>query len=117
MPDTKANLQIKSIVLLIYILQFIGILGVTKKPPFEGQIGEANKSIGYAIVLGDVDGDNKPDILLANKKQFVWYCTGDWKKFLMIENLIQQDNVCIAAKDVDGSPNQSIFSNVLMILH
>jgi hypothetical protein len=102
MPDTKANLKIKSMVLLIYILQFLGILEVTKKPPFEAQIIDANIGIGYGIALGDVDGDNKPDILLADKKQFVWYRNGDWKKFVIIENLTQQDNVCIAAKDVDG---------------
>ena len=47
-------------------------------PTFETQILDANVSIGYGITIGDVDGDRKPDILLADKKQFVWYRNGDW---------------------------------------
>ncbi|GEO09659.1 FG-GAP repeat domain-containing protein [Segetibacter aerophilus] len=71
-------------------------------PKFEAQTIDNNISIGYGLALGDVDGDSKPDILLADKKQFVWYRNGDWKRFVMIENLTEQDNVCIAARDLDG---------------
>ncbi|MCW3110276.1 MAG: repeat protein, partial [Segetibacter sp.] len=71
-------------------------------PKFEAQTIDDNISIGYGLALGDVDGDGKPDILLADKKQFVWYRNGDWKRFVMIENLTEQDNVCIAARDLDG---------------
>ena len=69
---------------------------------FEPQLIDNNVAIGYGIALGDVDGDGKPDILLADKKQFVWYRNGDWKKFVMVENLTDRDNVCIAATDIDG---------------
>ncbi len=71
-------------------------------PKFEAQVIDDNISIGYGLALGDVDGDGKPDILLADKKQFVWYRNGDWKRFVMIENLTEYDNVCIAARDLDG---------------
>jgi hypothetical protein len=69
---------------------------------FEAQTIDSNVTIGYGIALGDVDGDKKTDILLADAKQFVWYRNGDWKKFVMIENLTENDNVCIAAEDIDG---------------
>ena len=71
-------------------------------PRFEAQVIDDNISIGYGLALGDVDGDGKPDILLADKKQFVWYRNGDWKRFVMIDNLTEYDNVCIAARDLDG---------------
>jgi hypothetical protein len=71
-------------------------------PRFEAQTIDDNIAIGYGLAIGDVDGDGKPDILLADKKQFVWYRNGDWKRFVMIENLTPHDNVCLAARDLDG---------------
>ena len=72
------------------------------EPNFKEQTIDNNISIGYGLALGDVDGDGKPDILLADKKQFVWYRNGDWKKFVMAENLTEYDNVCITAEDING---------------
>jgi hypothetical protein len=71
-------------------------------PKFEPQVLDTNVAIGYGLAIGEVDGDGKPDILLADKKQFVWYRNGDWKRFVMVENLTEFDNVCIAARDIDG---------------
>ncbi|MBA4055108.1 MAG: hypothetical protein C0490_10375 [Marivirga sp.] len=78
------------------------ILASAEPPTFEAQLIDDNVAIGYGLAIGDVDGDKKPDILLADKKQFVWYRNGDWKRFVMIENLTESDNVCIAARDIDG---------------
>jgi hypothetical protein len=72
------------------------------QPKFEAQEVDSNVAIGYGLAIGDVDGDRKPDILLADKKQFVWYRNGDWKRFVMVENLTESDNVCIAARDIDN---------------
>jgi hypothetical protein len=71
-------------------------------PQFDRQVLDAHVAIGYGVAIGDVDGDGKPDVLLADKKQFAWYRNGDWKRFVMAENLTPQDNVCIAARDIDG---------------
>lgn len=69
---------------------------------FDEQTIDDQVGIGYGLAVGDVDGDGKPDILLADKHQFVWYRNGDWKRFVMVENLTEYDNVCIAARDIDG---------------
>ncbi|SKB75664.1 FG-GAP repeat-containing protein [Parapedobacter luteus] len=86
-----------------YLLPLLSLLGNPQQEPlFQDQVIDDQVSIGYGIAIGDVDGDGKPDILLADKKQFVWYRNGDWEKFVMIENLTEYDNVCIAARDIDG---------------
>ena len=78
----------------------------TPKPVFEHQ--EIDKiQIGYGLAIGDVDGDKKPDILLADKTQIVWYANpgkaGEaWKKHVIADKLTPLDNVCIAARDIDG---------------
>ena len=90
--------------LILFLLQFIvqNDNPHSPVPKFETQVIDAAISIGYGLALGDVDGDGKPDILLADKKQFVWYRNGDWKRFVMIDSLTEYDNVCIAARDLDG---------------
>jgi FG-GAP-like repeat len=68
---------------------------------FTQQVIDTSIKIGYGLAIADVDGDGKMDILLADSKQFVWYRNGDWKKFVMAENLTEYDNVCIAARDIN----------------
>ncbi len=71
--------------------------------------------IGYGLAVADVDGDKLLDILLADKKQIVWYrnpgppkpgttepAPQPWDKFVIAENLTEHDNVCLAAQDIDG---------------
>jgi hypothetical protein len=84
------------------LLPFSLALNQAEEPKFQPQEIDTQVAIGYGLAIGDVDGDGKPDILLADKKQFVWYRNGDWKRFVMIENLTEADNVCIAARDIDG---------------
>jgi hypothetical protein len=71
--------------------------------------------IGYGVAIADVDGDKRLDILLADKKQFVWFQNPGqpppgaqtfapvvWNRHVLAENLTEKDNVCIAAQDIDG---------------
>ncbi len=85
---------------------FVSVLnlfsGIHDEPRFQAQTIDDQVAIGYGLAIGDVDGDGKPDILMADKTQFVWYRNGDWQRFVMIENLTEYDNVSIAARDIDG---------------
>ncbi len=71
-------------------------------PVFRAQEIDTQIQIGYGLAIADVQGDGKPDILLADKTQFVWYENPTWKKHVIAENLTVKDNVCIAARDLDG---------------
>lgn len=83
-------------------LLFSLLLLIMQEPVFVEEVIDDKIQIGYGLAIGDIDGDKKPDILLADKKQFVWYRNGDWKRFVMVEDLTEADNVCIAARDIDG---------------
>ena len=74
---------------------------------FSGEVIDDNISIGYGVTAGDVDGDGKQDILLADKKEIVWYKNPGkknekWIRYIIAKDLTEQDNVCIAARDIDG---------------
>ncbi len=99
-------------VLLFYLLTAYPLLAQNgasqpSMPNFKIQVVDNQISIGYGLAIGDVDGDRKTDILLADQKEIVWYRnpgnkTDGWKRNVMAANLTPQDNVCIAARDLDG---------------
>lgn len=76
--------------------------GEVSPPHFLAVEIDGRIEIGYGVAVADVDGDHKPDILLADKRQIVWYRSPAWEKFIIAENLTTLDNVCIAAADIDG---------------
>ena len=95
---------------LLFILVFYFLLPLyaasqerdANSPNFQTQIVDSNIEIGYGLAIGDVDGDKKADILLVDKKQIVWYRNGDWQRFVMVDQLTDRDNVCIAARDINN---------------
>ena len=90
--------------LLVGLASFEVLAIAQEKPPinFQPETIDSQVIIGYGTAIGDVDGDGRQDILLADKKQFVWYRNPDWKRFVIAENLTERDNVCIAARDING---------------
>ncbi len=58
--------------------------------------------IGYGLQMADVDGDNKTDIVLSDKKTVQWYENPTWTRHIIARDLTERDNVCITALDIDG---------------
>ncbi|HMF14387.1 MAG TPA: VCBS repeat-containing protein, partial [Gemmataceae bacterium] len=71
-------------------------------PRFEMQEIAKDLGVGYAVLLVDVNGDGKKDIVVVDQKRVVWYENPTWKRRIIIENQTKPDNVCIAAYDIDG---------------
>lgn len=72
------------------------------KATFREQDVDTKIEIGYGLAIADVNGDKRPDILLADKNLIVWYENPSWAKHIIAEKLTPLDHVCIAAADIDG---------------
>src|SRR4051794_6685327 len=77
-------------------------------PRFRAVQIDSKIEIGYGLAIADVDGDKKPDIILVDKNQVVWYRNPTWDKFVIAENLTKLDNVCVAAADLNGDGKAEI---------
>jgi hypothetical protein len=71
-------------------------------PKFKAQEIDTGLKIGYAVLLADLNGDGKPDIVVVDQHKVVWYENPTWKKRVILDGKTKPDNVCIAALDVDG---------------
>src|SRR3954454_1867196 len=97
----------------------IPLLALTIAPaPVPGQPAAPNRSaefvhfrmqeidrtlkVGYAVLVVDVNGDGKPDIVVVDVDRVVWYENPSWQRRTIIQGQTKPDNVCIAAADIDG---------------
>ncbi|MDQ3440303.1 MAG: VCBS repeat-containing protein, partial [Planctomycetota bacterium] len=71
-------------------------------PTFKTQEIDASLKIGYGVILIDISGDAKPDIVVADKERVVWFENPTWKLRVITQGKTAPDNVCIDAHDIDG---------------
>src|SRR4051794_12208225 len=71
-------------------------------PKFKTQEIATDLTIGYAVLLTDVNGDKKPDIVVVDKHRVLWYENPTWKVRTILQGKTKPDNVCVAALDIDG---------------
>ncbi len=71
-------------------------------PTFRVQELDAKFDVGYAVLLVDVNGDGKKDIVVVDSKRVVWFENPSWKMRTIIQGMTKPDNVCVAAHDIDG---------------
>src|SRR5436309_10290049 len=71
-------------------------------PKFKVQEIDTGLKIGYAVLVADINGDKKPDLVVVDQHKVVWYENPSWKKRVILDGKTKPDNVCITALDVDG---------------
>jgi hypothetical protein len=87
---------------LVLAIAASSITAAPSAPSFRAVEIDSKIQIGYGLAVADVNGDAKPDVLLADKTQIVWYQNPTWTKHVIAEQLTPHDHVCIAAQDIDG---------------
>jgi hypothetical protein len=70
----------------------------------EFRMQEIGKDLGvvYAVTTADVNGDKKPDIVIINNKQLLWFENPSWTKHVVAEKITKADNVTVAPLDIDN---------------
>ncbi len=92
----------KRLLPLLALLIAAAVRAEEPRPMFRTQELDTKLEIGYAVLLADINGDGKPDIVVVDTTRVVWYENPTWKKRVILEGGTRRDNVCIAAADIDG---------------
>jgi hypothetical protein len=71
-------------------------------PAFKVQEIDTTLGVGYAVLLVDVDGDGKKDIVVVDTNRVLWYQNPTWQKRVILQGKTRTDNVAISAYDIDG---------------
>jgi hypothetical protein len=71
-------------------------------PKFRGEEIDKTLAIGYGVILADVNGDSKDDIVVADKERVIWFENPSWKLNTILSGKTRTDNVCLDAHDIDG---------------
>jgi hypothetical protein len=69
---------------------------------FESKEIDTSLSVGYAVLLVDLNGDGKKDIVVVDTQRVIWYENPTWKRRNILVGKTPADNVCISAADIDG---------------
>ncbi|MDB5298866.1 MAG: repeat protein [Phycisphaerales bacterium] len=71
-------------------------------PAFRMQEIDRTLKIGYGVLLVDLNGDSKPDIVVADKERVIWFENPSWQMHTILAGQTLPDNVCLDAIDIDG---------------
>jgi hypothetical protein len=99
--------SIKLILLLCVLTVLLaGTISVAREPPtfphFRTQEIDKSLKVGYAVLLADLNGDGKKDIVVVDTTRVIWFENPTWKMRTIIQGQTKPDNVCIDAYDIDG---------------
>jgi hypothetical protein len=89
---------------LVLFLLLGAVIGRAAEPALQFRKQEIARDleVGYAVLLVDINGDGKKDIVVVDSRRVIWYENPTWQVHTIIKGATLPDNVCIDAFDVDG---------------
>jgi hypothetical protein len=100
-------MPVRSLLVLLCLAPcpFVALSADSDRPAglsFEMKEIDKGLDIGYAVLLADINGDRKTDIVVVDTHRVVWYENPTWKQRLILDKTTKPHNVCISAADIDG---------------
>ncbi len=74
-------------------------------PDFRVQEIDHTLAVGYATLVVDLNGDHKPDILVADSRRVIWFENPTWTMHTMLAAQAHPDNVALAPERTKGDAN------------
>lgn len=76
-------------------------------PTFKADEIDKTLTVGYSLLLVDLNGDKKPDVVVADSRRVIWFENpatrgGKWKLHTILAGRTVPDNVAIAPIDING---------------
>src|SRR5438093_4366592 len=59
-------------------------------------------TVGYAVRLLDMNGDQRLDIAIVDSDRILWLENPNWSEHVILQGQTKKDNVCFAPYDIDG---------------
>jgi hypothetical protein len=90
------------------IVVALGWVGTIQEPQGHWPRWEAQEidpragNVVYAVTVADVDGDGRDDVVAVTEDAVAWYENPSWRRRDIVRGVTARDNVCIAARDIDG---------------
>jgi len=95
--------HLRAIVVLLGVLAWAGAEARAAFPNFkEQELGE-KITVGYGVLLLDLNADGKPDIVVADSKRVIWFENPSWTMPVILQGQTAPDNVAIAPIDMRGN--------------